>query len=413
MPHTETVIVGGGQAGLATSHELTARGRDHVVLERGRVGERWRSERWDSLALLSPNWMNRLPGMPPVGADPDGFISREEFVSRLEEYARSFGAPVRQGVTVLSVSADDGGYVVHTDAETWRAQNVVLASGANALPRMPAVAAGAPDGLARLHSSSYRSPAVLPPGGVLVVGAGASGQQIALELRRAGRPVWIAAGGHTRMPRRYRGRDVFAWLDAIGHLATTIDEMPDPVAARRSPSLPLDGRNGGATIDLGVLADAGVRLAGRVTGFAGRHVLFADDLLESICAAEDRMRRLLGRIDAFADALADPPAPEVIAPLAVDPGPPSLDLHAEGIGSVLWATGYRQAYPWLGVNVFDEAGSIAHRRGVTEAPGLYVIGLRFLHRFDSHFIGGVGRDAAYIASHIGEQSAGEIRELAA
>ena len=371
-----------------------------VVLERGRVGERWRSERWTSLSLLTPNWLNRLPGAPPLGSDPDGFAGSGEFVAYLDRYARSFGAPAVEGVTVLRVSRAGDGYVVRTDAGTWRAANVVVASGANELPAVPAVAASAPASLAQLHSSAYRSSERLAPGGVLVVGASTTGQQIAAELLRAGRDVVLAVGRHARIPRRYRGRDVFAWFDAIGHLATTIEEMPDRRAARRAPSLPLDGRDGGTTLDLGLLADAGARLAGRVTGFAGRHVLFGDRLVDDVAEAEGRMRRLVERIDAHVDALPGPPAPEWIAPLHVSAGPPSLDLEAEGIGTILWATGFRRSYPWLDVRVLDAAGEIEHRRGVTPVPGLYVVGQRFLHRFDSHFIGGVGRDATFIAEHI-------------
>ena len=387
MPRVETVIVGAGQAGLALSRALTRLGRGHVVLERGRVGERWRSERWDSLALLTPNWLSRLPGAPEH-ADPDGFLRREELVSYLERYARSFGAPVHEGVTVLRVSP---GFRVETDAGTWWADNVVVASGACDVPVLPAAAAATP--VPGLHAAAYRNPAALPDGAILVVGAGPSGQQIALELRRAGREVLLSAGRHVRMPRRYRGRDAFAWLEEIGQLATTIDEMPDAAAARRAPSFPLDGRGGGEDLDLGVLARAGVRLAGRLTGFRGDHALFADDLVENARAADASMRKLLARFDAAGGG-----PPEEVADVSVEPGPASADLA--GFGAIVWATGYRREYPWLDVDVLDADGEIAHKRGVTEEPGVYTIGMRFLHRRDSHFIGGVGRDATFIAEHI-------------
>jgi putative flavoprotein involved in K+ transport len=416
MRHVGTVIVGAGQAGLALSHELTRLGRDHVVLERGRVGERWRTERWDSLALLTPNWLSRLPGTP-AHPDGDGFLARDELVSHLERYARSFGAPVAEATAVLAVSRAGGGatgaasprrLLVETSRGGWCAQNAVVASGACDVPVIPSCAASAPT--ASLHASAYRNPSALPGGTVMVVGAGPSGQQIALELRRAGREVVLSAGRHVRMPRRYRGRDAFAWLDAIGQLATTIDEMPDAAAARRAPSFPLDGRGGGEDLDLGVLARAGVRLTGRLTGFRGPRALFADDLVENARAADQTMRKLLARIDAIADG----PAEEV-ADVAVEPGPGSLDLVAEGIGSIVWATGYRRLYPWLHLDVLDGDGEIAHRRGVTEEPGVYAIGLRFLHRRDSHFIGGVGRDATYIAEHIAARArqTGEVGLAAA
>jgi putative flavoprotein involved in K+ transport len=401
MPHVDTLIIGAGQAGLALSHELTALGRDHVVLERGRVGQRWR-ERWDSLALLTPNWLNRLPGSP-AHEDPDGFLSREELIAYLERHARSFGAPVVEGAAVLSV---EPGYRVHTEAGTWRADNVVVATGVCDVPILPAVAAAAP--VPAVHAADYRNPGALPPDGVLVVGAGASGQQIALELRHAGRDVVLATGRHLRMPRRYRGRDAFAWLDAVGHLGVTIDEVRDPVAARRAPSFPLDGRGGGAPLDLGVLMDAGVRLAGRLTGFSRGRAGFADDLEDSVRDADAGMRRLLERIDAIAG---DAP-PEDVPALTVAPGPRSIDLAAEGIGTIVWATGYRRAYPWLRVPVLDDSREIAHRRGVTAARGLYVLGTRFLHRRDSHFIGGVGRDAAYVARHIAARASSSVAETA-
>ena len=385
----ETLVVGAGQAGLALSHELTLRGRDHVVLERGRIGERWRSERWDSLALLTPNWLNGLPGAAEL-PDRDGFLARDELVAHLERYARSFGAPVVEGVTVLSVTP---GFEVETDAGTWCADNVVVASGACDVPAIPACGAAAP--VAAFHASAYRNPEELPDGAVLVVGAGPSGQQIALELSRAGRDVVLSAGRHTRIPRRYRGRDAFAWLNALGHFAKTIDQMSDPVAARRAASFPLDGRGGGEDLDLGVLERAGVRLTGRLTGFAGRHALFADDLVENARAADASMRRTLARIDAVAGGPA-----EHVADVELEPGPRSLDLSGEGFGSIVWATGYRRTYPWLHADVLDPHGEIEHHRGVTDEPGLYALGLRFLHRRDSHFLGGVGRDATYIAEHI-------------
>ncbi len=389
MPRVETVIVGAGQAGLALSHELTMLGRDHVVLERGRLGERWRSERWDSLALLTPNWLNRLPGAPAIG-DPGGFLSRDAFVRHLARYARSFGAPVVEETAVVSV---EQGFVVRTEAREWRADNVVLATGAFDLPRVPPPAAAAP--VEHLHAARYRNPDTLPPGGVLVVGSAASGQQIAAELARAGRDVTLAAGGHTRMPRRYRGRDVYEWLDAIGHLAVRVDDLPP--LARRDPSLALDGRGGGASLDLGVLDRLGVRLAGRLRGFAGRDALFADDLAATARGADARMRRLLDRVDAFAGATA--PEDEV-APVAVAPGPEALDLRAHGIRTIVWATGYRRAYPWLRVPVLDGDGDLIHRHGITPVPGLFAIGQQFQRRRSSHTIGGVGEDAAFLARAI-------------
>jgi putative flavoprotein involved in K+ transport len=245
------------------------------------------------------------------------------------------------------------------------------------------VAADAPAGVVQLHSSAYRSPAALPDGGVLVVGAGPSGQQIALELRRAGRPVVLAVGRHARGVRRYRGRDIWHWLAALGTLDQTIDEVANPAAARRTPNLPLSGANGGEQLDLRVLADAGVVVTGRLTGFDGTRALFGRNLRADVRAAEQRLRRVLARIDAHVGAV----SPEPVAPVGELPGVASLDLRAAGVATVLWATGYR-------------GRDLAHRRGVTPVPGLYALGLRFQHRRSSHLIGGVGHDAEYLAGRI-------------
>src|SRR6478736_6551331 len=266
MPAIDTVVLGAGQAGLALSRLLTEAGHDHVVLERGRVGERWRSERWDSLALLTPNWANRLP-LDDEPRDPDAYMSRAEFVATLERYARSFGAPLRERTTVTAVARAATGFRVGTDRGDWETHNVVVATGDCAVPVVPWFSTSAPAGVEQVHASRYRSPATLAPGGVLVVGAGPSGHQIADELARARRPVVLAVGRHARIVRRYRGRDIWAWLDALGELSRSFDELPVHVRRRARPALPLDGREGGRTIDLGVLADAGVRLAGRLEGF--------------------------------------------------------------------------------------------------------------------------------------------------
>lgn len=402
MPTTETVIIGAGQAGLALSRLLTESGRAHAVLERGRVGERWRSERWDSLALLTPNWANRLPHDDEPD-DPDAYRSRSEFVGTLERYARSFGAPVHERTTVTAVERAPGGLHVRTDRGPWHARNVVIASGDCAVPAIPWFAPSAPASVEQLHAARYRAPAALPPGGVLVVGAGPTGHQIADELARAGRRVVLAVGGHARIVRRYRGRDIWAWLDALGDLSRPPDERRHPQRRPRA-ALPLDGRHGGRTLDLGVLAAAGVRIAGRLEGFAGGHALFGTGLETSIAEADARLRRLLRRIDdhihARADAEAFPPR-EHIAPIPI-PGPlGALDLAAEGVATIVWATGYRRHFPWLRMpEVVDDDGGIRHDRGRTAVPGLFVLGMRWQSRMTSHQIGGVGADAAFLAAQI-------------
>ena len=302
MNEARTVIVGAGQAGLAVSRYLTEADHDHVLLERARVGERWRSERWDSLTLLSPNWLNGLPGAWPHD-DPDAFLSRQGFVDYLDRYARSFAAPVREGAAVRSVERRRGWFRVATDAGDWRARNVVLATGWADVPTTPRLAASAPDGVVQLHSSEYRSPVGLPPGGVLVVGAGPSGAQIALELRRAGRPVLIAVGRHARMPRRLPGSRhlVLAGTDRQPRRSRSTSRpirRPPPDA----PSLVVSGVNSSSMLDLGVLGDHGVTVAGRLDRFDRGQAVFLDDL--DATTGESHRRDapgLLDRIDASID----------------------------------------------------------------------------------------------------------------
>jgi putative flavoprotein involved in K+ transport len=396
MRTTDTLIVGAGQAGLALSHYLSRTRHEHVVLDRGRIGERWRSERWESLRLLTPNWLNRLPGSAPH-ADRNGFLGGPAFVTYLERYAGSFSAPVLEEVSVLEVAEDGDGFVVDTDSGAWRARTVVLATGWADEPRLPAVAAAAPDSVVQLHSSRYRSPDRLPPGGVLVVGAGPSGQQLAAELQRSGREVTLAAGRHARIPRRYRGRDVFSWLAQTGTLDQTLADVPDEREAARSPSLVLSGANGGEHLDLATLDALGVVVTGRLRGFSGGHALFADDLQTTVREADGKMRRVLARLDGRIGA-AGPAEP--LRGQSLPRGLPALDLS--NVSTLIWATGYRRSYPWLNVDgVLGGDGEIRHRRGVTAVPGLYALGLRFQHRRKSHFIGGVGEDARFLAGVIG------------
>ncbi len=398
---TDTLIVGAGQAGLALSHHLTAAGHEHVLLERGRVGQRWH-ERWDSLTLLSPNWMNRLPG-EPVPAERDGFLPLAAFAEHLESYARSLAAPVVEGVEVERIERRGHGFRIGTTSGTWLARSVVLATGDAAEPGVPFAP---PAGPLSLHSSEYRRPSLVPDGTVLVVGAGTSGQQLALELRQAGRDVVLAAGRHSRAPRRYRGRDIFEWAHILGDFDRTIDEMPHVEAAKRVPLFPLSGSNGGEDLGLDRLAALGVTVTGRLTGFDGRRAVFADDLASNVAGADARLRRLLQRIDAhpLAEGREPDPLPDVILPAA----PRTLDLRR--VAAIVWATGFRRRYPWLQVpGALDERGEIVQRRGATRVRGLYVLGLAYQYRRNSHFIGGVGRDAETVALSIIERRGGRAR----
>jgi putative flavoprotein involved in K+ transport len=407
MQHTDTVVIGAGHAGLAVSRLLTASGHDHVVLDRGRVAERWRSERWDSLHLLTPNWMTRLPGFSYVGPDPDGHLPARRLVRHLQAYAASFRAPVLTSTEVREVASSSEGYRVDTDRGSWRTRSVVIATGPGEKPRLPDSLRRPDPRIHVLPASAYRNPDVLPPGGVLVVGASSSGVQIADELARAGRQVAVAVGRHTRVPRSYRGMDIFWWLERTGRLARTIDEVADPDAARREPSLQLVGRGTGdqlpADLDLGTLQARGVRLTGRLAGIEGTAVQLQDDLRHSVGDAERRLERLLDSVDRHVDeqGLAAEVWPaERPRPVHVPSPPTSMDLRAEGIGTVLFATGYRPHHPWLRVPVTAADGSIVQYRGVTPAPGLYVVGQRFQHRRDSSFIDGARHDAAAVVGHL-------------
>jgi putative flavoprotein involved in K+ transport len=397
-----TVVIGAGHAGLAVSRLLTAAGRDHVVLERARVAERWRSERWDSLHLLTPNWMTHLPGQPYAGPDPDAFMRASGLVDHLEGYARSFGAPVQNDAAVLDVAAmTTGDYRVVTDRGTWRTRSLVIATGPHGVPRIPV-------GLAAeeaLTADRYRNPAQLPPGGVLIIGASSSGVQIADELNRAGRDVVLAVGRHTRLPRTYRAHDIFWWLHRTGRLARTIDTVPDPVAARREPSLQLVGRGRSAatphSVDLVALQARGVRLAGRFDGLTGGRARFTPDLADSTADADRRMHRVLDAIDRHIDAARLPVGSvERPAPLNVPTPLLDLDLAQAGIGTVLVAAGYRPHHPWLRLPIIEPDCSIRQHRGVTPAPGVYVVGQRFQHRRDSGFIAGARYDARTVVQHL-------------
>ncbi len=404
MKRTDTLIIGGGQAGLAMSRCLSDRAIDHVVLERGQVGERWRSERWDSLRLLTPNWQSRLPGHQYQGADPEGYMTMPEVVDYLDGYARSFAAPVEDRTNVLALERTNGKYRVTTDRGTWSARNVVIATGYCDTPFVPEMHKNLPGDILQLVPSRYRNPGELPHGGVLVVGASSSGIQLADEIHQSGRPVTISVGRHTRLPRLYRGKDILWWLDTMGLLDETIDKVYDIRVSRGQPSLQLVGRPDHRTLDLITLEAQGVRLVGRTVASEGDKISFADDLIAYTAASDAKLALLLARIDEFVDrsGLSQEVGPaEPFVPFHWPAeAPTKIDLRSAGITTVMWATGFRRNYPWLKVPVLDERGEVRHLGGVTPSPGLYVLGLQFLRRRKSAFIDGVGDDAADLAEHI-------------
>jgi len=407
---TATVVIGAGQSGLAMSHCLTTRSIDHTVLERGEVAHSWRTERWDSLRLLTPNWQSRLPGSRHEVGDPDGFRTMAETVALLEGYAATVAAPVQTRTRVTSVRRVDDGYRVSTDRGDWRCRTVVLASGACNIPSVPALAQALPPDIRQLTSMEYRNPGQVAEGGVLVVGASASGTQIAEELQLAGRPVTLAVGEHIRSPRVYRGRDIEWWMDAAGVLDDRYDEQDDIVRARNVPSLQLAGTTDRRSVDLNRLSSLGVRLVGRLAGVADGRLQFAGSL-RNVCALSDlKMNRLLERLDEWAEARGldgEVGPPERFEPTRVEPSPPLwIELGRGEIRTVVWATGFRPDYSWLDVPVLDRKGRIRHDGGVVESPGMYLMGIPFLRRRKSSLIDGAGDDARDLSAHLAEHLAG-------
>jgi putative flavoprotein involved in K+ transport len=397
--YATVVVVGAGQAGLAASRCLTARSIDHVLLERGEVARSWRHERWDSLRLLTPNWMNRLPGWRYRGDDPDGYMAAAEVVAHLEGYRRSFGAPVHEHTAVGSIEPAHDGFHVVTDRGPWRCRAVVLATGAASTPRVPAVSAALPPSVAQVPAVRYRNPDQLGPGGVLVVGASSSGMQIADELARHGRDVTLAVGEHVRMPRTYRGRDIHWWMDAIGALDERWDEVEDLDAARRRPSSQLVGTPEKRDLDLNALVGQGVRVAGRFAGVAGDVAQLSGSLPALVANADLKLGRLLDRIDEHAAQAGWVGEPgDRPAPTEVGTAPTVLPLA--DFGRVVWAPGYRPTYPGLPAVLFDRRGRLRHDGGVLPVPGLYVLGLTFLRRRKSSFIDGAGADAVELTEHL-------------
>jgi putative flavoprotein involved in K+ transport len=396
-------VIGAGHAGLAVSHALSGHGVDHVVLERGEVANTWKTERWDSLRLLTPNWQTRLPGLAYDGDDPDGFVTVAELIGFIERYAEHCDAPVRTGTEVTSVAQGDGGYVVTTTEGTWEADAVVLATGAFNRPNVPGLATSLPDELEQVTTLDYKHPGRLRPGRVLVVGASATGLQIADELLRSGREVTVAVGEHVRMTRTYQGRDIMFWLDRIGRLDERYDEVDDLVRARRVPSPQLVGTPDRADLDLNALTARGAELVGRLAAVRDGRALFSGSLRNVCNLADLKLARLLDTIDAWAaqEGL-DGDGIVRSEPTRVPDRPRlAIDLVADGFETVLWATGYRADYSWLHVPVLDRKGELRHDGGVVrDAPGLYRIGLNFLRRRKSTFIHGAEDDVTDLVEHL-------------
>lgn len=403
MKHTDTVIIGGGQAGLAMSRCLFERGIDHIVLERGRVGQRWRNERWDSLRLLTPNWMARLPHCEYSGDDPDAFMTMPEFIRYLEAYAESFEAPVQTGTTVTRVERIDANRLrVVTDRGEWTARNIVIATGFCDRPRLPKFAHEISPDIHQLVPADYRNPEQLPRGNVLIVGASATGAQLAEELQAAGRQVTLAVGTHVRLPRRYRGRDILAWMVEMGAFRAPAS----PGEERQSPPPQLVGGPENKDLDLGDLQRNGVRLVGRATEARADRMLFADDLAGTLHKADAGLAGLLEKIDAWIDVNVDEPVPagHDMSPVPCPVAPGEVVFADADIRTVIWATGYERNFPWLSLPVLDERGDIRHEQGITAEPGVVVLGMRFQNTKGSNLIDGVGADAEVLAEHLANRA---------
>ncbi len=402
--HSTTIIIGAGHSGLAMSRRLSERSIDHVVLERGRVANSWRTERWDSLRLLTPNWQTKLPGLAYDGADPDGFMRMPEVVDFMRRYATAVDAPVKEHTTVTRLRAVEHGYEALTNHGRWTCDSVVIAAGPANIANIPEVAESVPGTVETYSPMTYRNPGELREGRVLIVGGSATGAQLATEIRASGRPVTLSLGEHVRMPRSYRGRDIFWWMDKAGVLDQRHDEIDDLVRGRNVPSPQLIGTPERSSIDLNTLRDSGVSLVGRLGAISDGVAFFSGGLRNTCQLADLKLNRLLNTFDEWATETGqqDITAPQRFEPTARDELPTTtLDFQAAGIETILWATGYRPDYSWLQIDVLDRKGKIRHDGGVVEdAPGMYLLGTSILRRRRSTFINGAAQDTAELSEHL-------------
>jgi putative flavoprotein involved in K+ transport len=397
------IIIGGGQAGLSVSYCLKERGIEHIIFEKQTIGHEWRSRRWDTFCLVTPNWQCQLPGYPYPGKDPYGFMAKDEIVKYLESYAASFNPPLREGVSVSKVSQTETNlFAVSTSLGEYTCDRVIIAVSGYQHPKIPRLAESLPDSIYQLHSSAYKNPESLPSGSVLVVGTGQSGCQIAEDLHLAGTQVHLCVGGAPRSPRLYRGKDVVEWLDKMGYYDLSIDEHPKKATARSNTNHYLTGRDGGREIDLRKFVLSGMKLHGRLQSISDGKLEFQDDLRQNLDRADAVSENIKQNIDRFIEkeqieAPAEPRYQPVWQPKNVEL---SLDLAAANINTVIWSTGFQTDFSWIDVPVFNGSGYPHHDRGITNVSGCYFIGLPWLHTWGSARFSGVARDANYIAEHI-------------
>ncbi|MCW2866849.1 MAG: family flavin-dependent oxidoreductase [Marmoricola sp.] len=401
--HVSVAVVGGGQAGLSTSWFLTRDGVDHVVLEAATAVHEWADTRWENFTLVTPNWQCRLPGYAYDGPDPDGFMTRDEVVGWLGGYAATFGPPLHEGCTVTALVRDEGGYVLDVEGPygpvTWTADAVVVATGGYHVPVVPAWAHALDRGIRQVHSADYENAAGLPEGAVLVVGSGQSGAQIAEDLHLEGRQVHLALGDAPRVARTYRGRDCMTWLSDMGLYRAPVAEYPGGRAAREKTNHYVTGRDGGRDIDLRAFAREGMRLYGKLHDGHGTELAFLPTVAKALDAADAVYNSICRDIDRWIESQGiQAPSGSAYVPVW-EPGsePTSLDLVAEGVTSIVWAIGYRPDYRWVGAGVFDGAGRPVHTRGATSSPGLYFLGIPWLHTWGSGRFLGIAEDAEHLA----------------
>ena len=401
--HIDTVVVGGGQAGLSVSWHLKQKGRKHAVLDRGNIGDTWR-QRWDSFCLVTPNWCCQLPGFPYDGDEPEGFMLRDEIIEYVERFANSFEPPLWKEVEVRRVGTSNGvgRFHLETSKGEFSTDNLIIAVGTHQHPNIPAWNSKLPSDITQLHTRDYRNPAQLPPGAVLVVGSGQSGCQIVEDLLRAGREVYLCVGNAGRIPRRYRGRDIIEWEAVTGYLELPVDEHSKGCEVRFQPHPHLSGRDGGRTIDLRELALKGVKLRGRLLDVEGETIHLGNDLADTLDTIDRICRKNLDGIDDYiVENGIDAPQDNLVrVDWQPSSQPQTLDLRQAGIRTVVFGTGFHFDFRWIDLPVFDERGYPHYERGVTAIPGLYFVGLHWLHTQGSGLFYQVGRDAGYVVDHL-------------
>ena len=406
--HLHTIIIGGGQAGLSASYYLKKAGIEHVVFDRGNIGDTWR-KRWDSFCLVTPNWCCKLPAFDYDGDDPDGFMLRDEIVDYVERFAESFSPPYQSGVDVRLVSLEGDGpiFLVETSEGSFTAQNCIVATGTHQYPKIPVWDSKFPDSVTRLHTADYKNPMLVKDGGVLIVGSGQSGCQLADDLMKAGRDVHMCVGNAGRVPRRYRGRDILEWDEVTGFFDLVVDDHPKGHNVRFQPHPHMTGRDGGRTIDLRQFASQGVHLHGRLLDVTGSTVHFEDNLAASLEHADEFCRQNMEDIDEYIEKsgiMAPEPDLQTVNWHPMEPRT-HLDLEEAGIATVIYATGFRRDFSWLNLPVLDESGYPRYARGVTEIPGLYFVGLHWMHTQGSGLFYGVGKDAQHVVNHLMDNAA--------